>query len=129
MLGLSLTQPGLSYSAMHTKCKAESIYVAELDVHFPELKLGQTLEFAAGARSTTSASAKEARDVSRWVASMFNLGDAFETPMGNDMIRGVSGGEKKRATIAEAFMGGSQVQCWDNSTRGEQFHHSIEDID
>ncbi len=38
--------------------------------------------------------------------------------MGDDMIRGASGGEKKRASIVEAFIGGSRIQCWDNSTRG-----------
>jgi ABC-type multidrug transport system ATPase subunit len=34
------------------------------------------------------------------------------------MIRGLSGGEKRRTSIAEAFVGGAQFQCWDNSTRG-----------
>lgn len=38
--------------------------------------------------------------------------------MGNDFIRGVSGGERKRVSIAEAAIGGSPLQCWDNSTRG-----------
>jgi len=30
----------------------------------------------------------------------------------------VSGGERKRVSIAEAALGGSPLQCWDNSTRG-----------
>lgn len=34
------------------------------------------------------------------------------------LVRGVSGGERKRASIAEAALGGSPLQCWDNSTRG-----------
>lgn len=38
--------------------------------------------------------------------------------VGNDFIRGVSGGERKRVSIAEAALGGSPLQCWDNSTRG-----------
>ncbi|KAF2475215.1 ABC drug exporter AbcA [Lindgomyces ingoldianus] len=114
----NLNYEGLSYSELHGQCKAESVYVAELDVHFPELTLGQTLAFAASARSKRSNASNYVQDSSQWVASMFNLKDAFNTPMGNDMIRGVSGGEKKRASIAEAFMGGSQIQCWDNSTRG-----------
>jgi ABC-type multidrug transport system ATPase subunit len=33
-------------------------------------------------------------------------------------VRGVSGGERKRVSIAEAALGGSPLQCWDNSTRG-----------
>ena len=108
---------GLSYTQMHAQSKAESVYVAELDVHFPELKLGQTLAFAAGAR-TKSNTSESAREASQWIASTFGLQDAFDTKVGNDMIRGISGGEKKRVSIAEGFMSGARVQCWDNSTRG-----------
>ena len=42
----------------------------------------------------------------------------FDTRVGNDFVRGVSGGERKRVSIAEAALGGSPLQCWDNSTRG-----------
>ena len=42
----------------------------------------------------------------------------FNTKVGNDFVRGVSGGERKRVSIAEAALGGSPLQCWDNSTRG-----------
>ncbi|KAK8060980.1 hypothetical protein PG996_010910 [Apiospora saccharicola] len=38
--------------------------------------------------------------------------------MGNHQIRGVSGGETRRTSIAEALMSNAQFQCWDNSTRG-----------
>lgn len=34
------------------------------------------------------------------------------------MIRGLSGGEKRRTSLAEAFLADAQLQCWDNSTRG-----------
>jgi ATP-binding cassette subfamily G (WHITE) protein 2 (PDR) len=34
------------------------------------------------------------------------------------MIRGLSGGEKRRTSIAEVYISESQLQCWDNSTRG-----------
>lgn len=30
----------------------------------------------------------------------------------------ISGGERKRTSIAEALVGSSRLQCWDNSTRG-----------
>lgn len=38
--------------------------------------------------------------------------------MGNEYVRGVSGGERKRVSIAETLATKSTVQCWDNSTRG-----------
>ena len=33
-------------------------------------------------------------------------------------MRGISGGEKKRVSIAEALAARSLLGCWDNSTRG-----------
>ncbi|KAF2261903.1 putative ABC multidrug transporter [Lojkania enalia] len=107
---------GIPYSEMHRQCKNEAMYVAELDVHFPELTLGQTLGFAA--RASPFGHGSSATEDGKLVASMFNLEKALRTPVGNDMIKGLSGGEKKRTSIAEAFMGRSQLQCWDNSTRG-----------
>ncbi|KAI2472348.1 hypothetical protein F4781DRAFT_438557 [Annulohypoxylon bovei var. microspora] len=38
--------------------------------------------------------------------------------VGNAMLRGISGGEKRRASLAEVFVGSAQFQCWDNSTGG-----------
>ena len=37
---------------------------------------------------------------------------------GDEVVRGVSGGERKRVSIAEAALTGAKFQCWDNSTRG-----------
>jgi len=34
------------------------------------------------------------------------------------MVRGVSGGEKKRVSIGEALITKASCQCWDNSTKG-----------
>ena len=33
-------------------------------------------------------------------------------------MRGVSGGERKRVSIAEVALAGAPFGCWDNSTRG-----------
>ena len=40
------------------------------------------------------------------------------TVVGNAFVRGVSGGERKRVSIAETLATKSAVTCWDNSTRG-----------
>lgn len=50
--------------------------------------------------------------------AIFGLTQTLDTPVGNDFIRGVSGGERKRVSIAEVALSGSPLQCWDNSTRG-----------
>lgn len=38
--------------------------------------------------------------------------------VGNEFVRGVSGGERKRVSIAEMALAGSPLAAWDNSTRG-----------
>lgn len=41
---------GIPMETMHGDFRGECIYQAEVDVHFPQLTVGQTLEFAARAR-------------------------------------------------------------------------------
>lgn len=108
---------------MHNNFRGEAIYNAETDVHFPHLTVGQTLSFAAQARAprnrfpgiTREQHSDHMRDV---VMAVFGLSHTFNTKVGDDFVRGVSGGERKRVSIAEASLGGSPLQCWDNSTRG-----------
>ncbi|CAE6441888.1 unnamed protein product [Rhizoctonia solani] len=52
------------------------------------------------------------------LATVFGLRHTFNTPVGNEAIRGVSGGEKKRVSIAEMMASRVRIGCWDNSTRG-----------
>jgi ATP-binding cassette subfamily G (WHITE) protein 2 (SNQ2) len=49
---------------------------------------------------------------------VFGLRHTFNTKVGNDYVRGVSGGERKRVSIAEALAARGTVYCWDNATRG-----------
>ncbi|KAK6891692.1 Multidrug resistance protein CDR1 [Candida tropicalis] len=48
----------------------------------------------------------------------YGLSHTRNTNVGNDFVRGVSGGERKRVSIAEVSLSGANVQCWDNATRG-----------
>ncbi|GMF49935.1 unnamed protein product [[Candida] boidinii] len=50
--------------------------------------------------------------------SMFGLMHTRNTKVGDDFVRGVSGGERKRVSITEAALCCSRIQCWDNATRG-----------
>jgi ABC-type multidrug transport system ATPase subunit len=108
---------------MQSSFRGELIYQAETDVHFPRLTVGQTLMLAALARTpknrmpgvTRQRYAEHLRDV---VLAVFGLSHTLETKIGNDFIRGVSGGERKRVSIAEVILTQASLQCWDNSTRG-----------
>ncbi|GME95536.1 unnamed protein product [Ambrosiozyma monospora] len=48
----------------------------------------------------------------------YGLSHTYNTKVGNQYIRGVSGGERKRVSLAEVSLCGSNIQCWDNATRG-----------
>lgn len=116
---------------MHFRHRGEAIYTAEVDVHFPMLTVGDTLTFAARARQPRQLPlglkkddfANHLRDV---VMAMFGISHTINTCVGNEYIRGVSGGERKRVTISEAILSGAPLQCWDNSTRGLDSANAIE---
>ncbi|CAI7660583.1 unnamed protein product [Penicillium manginii] len=122
---------GISDKKMRDQFRGEAIYTAETDVHFPQLTVGDTLKFAALARTprnrlpdvTREQHAQHMRDV---VMAMLGLSHTINTRVGNDFVRGVSGGERKRVSIAEATLCGSPLQCWDNSTRGLDSANALE---
>ncbi|KAM6506713.1 Multidrug resistance protein [Fusarium solani] len=126
-----LNYQGLGPKEMFTAHRGEAIYTAEVDVHFPMLTVGETLTFASRARQprhlpegvTASSYTDHLRDV---VMAMFGISHTKNTRVGNEYVRGVSGGERKRVTISEAALSGAPLQCWDNSTRGLDSANAIE---
>ncbi|KAJ5082688.1 ABC multidrug transporter C [Penicillium argentinense] len=127
----TMNYQGISDKKMKNQFRGEAIYTAETDVHFPQLSVGDTLKFAALARTprnrlpdvTREQHAEHMRDV---VMAMLGLSHTINTRVGNDFVRGVSGGERKRVSIAEATLCGSPLQCWDNSTRGLDSANALE---
>jgi ATP-binding cassette subfamily G (WHITE) protein 2 (PDR) len=116
---------------MQKNYRGEAIYTAEVDVHFPAMTVGETLYFAALARRPRNIPggvskeeyARHQRDV---IMAMYGISHTINTRVGNDFIRGVSGGERKRVTIAEASLSRAPLQAWDNSTRGLDSANAIE---
>ena len=108
---------------MHKNFRGEVIYQAETETHFPQMTAGDTLYFAARARAPVNRFPGVSRDqyavyMRDAVMAMLGLSHTVNTMVGNEYIRGVSGGERKRVSIAETTLTGSPLQCWDNSTRG-----------
>ncbi|KAJ5995548.1 hypothetical protein N7481_002525 [Penicillium waksmanii] len=126
-----LNYQGISAPMIQKQFRGEAIFSAENDVHFPQLTVGETLTFAAMARTPRTRFptlprkqyADHLRDV---VMTMLGLRHTFNTRVGNDFVRGVSGGERKRVSIAEAILSGAPLQCWDNSTRGLDSANALE---
>ncbi|KAK2775830.1 hypothetical protein FQN53_002962 [Emmonsiellopsis sp. PD_33] len=128
--GSSINYQGIPPEKMSTQFRGEAIYTAEVDAHFPMLSVGDTLYFAAMARTPYTLPrgiqrqdyARHLRDV---IMAMFGISHTVNTQVGDQFVRGVSGGERKRVTIAEAALSYAPLQCWDNSTRGLDSSNSL----
>ncbi|KAI1612321.1 ABC multidrug transporter [Exophiala viscosa] len=118
-----ITYDGISQAAFIKNFKGRAVYSAENDEHFPHLTVGQTLSFAAIAetpRTRVQGVDRESHAIHmvEVMLRIFGLTHTRNTKVGNDTIRGVSGGERKRVSIAEMALARSSVAAWDNSTRG-----------
>ncbi|KAJ5717004.1 hypothetical protein N7488_002650 [Penicillium malachiteum] len=114
---------GIPMEKMHKEFKGEVLYNQEVDKHFPHLTVGQTLEFAAAARTPENrlcgiSRTQFAKKITQVAMAVLGLSHTYNTKVGDDYIRGVSGGERKRVSIAEMALSGAPVGAWDNSTRG-----------
>ncbi|KAH8118882.1 ABC-2 type transporter-domain-containing protein [Phellopilus nigrolimitatus] len=120
----------LHYSAFTPKqvykhFRGDVIYCPEDDVHFPTLTVQETLSFAArtrmprrDARLAGCSRAEFVDSITGTLSTVFGLRHVRHTKVGNAAIRGVSGGERKRVSIAEALASRAKLGAWDNSTRG-----------
>ncbi len=81
----------------------------EEDLHFPNLKVSETLDFAAETKlpKTLPGHHKDkhgyVRDTRNRITTDLAIGHAKDTLVGNEFVRGVSGGERKRVSLAEVL--------------------------
>ncbi|CAN3356086.1 pleiotropic ABC efflux transporter of multiple drugs Cdr1p [Diutina catenulata] len=118
-----ISYDGISPKLIQHHFRGEVIYSAETDVHFPHLTVGDTLEFAARMRTPENRPEGVTREMyAKHMAAVYmatyGLSHTRNTNVGSDFVQGVSGGERKRVSIAEASLSGANIQCWDNATRG-----------
>ncbi|CCE65639.1 hypothetical protein TPHA_0M00640 [Tetrapisispora phaffii CBS 4417] len=118
-----ISYDGIPQEEMMKKFKSDVIYNGELDVHFPYLTVKQTLDFAIACKIPAKRVDNVPKEdyiaaVRDLYATIFGLRHTYQTFVGNDFVRGVSGGERKRVSIAEALAARGTVYCWDNATRG-----------
>ncbi|KAK6202856.1 ABC-2 type transporter-domain-containing protein [Scheffersomyces amazonensis] len=114
---------GIPQKEMMKSFKSDIIYNPELDVHFPHLTVEETLKFAIACKTPNVRIKGVSREqfinsLMEILATVFGLRHTYKTKVGNDFIRGVSGGERKRVSIAEALACRGSIYCWDNATRG-----------
>ncbi|TQS35553.1 hypothetical protein Golomagni_04026 [Golovinomyces magnicellulatus] len=106
-----------------SKYRGETVYNQEDDIHHPTLTVGQTLGFAIDLKTPSKRPAGISRalfkeEMISTLLKMFNIEHTRDTIVGGPFMRGVSGGERKRVSIAEMITTAATICAWDNSTRG-----------
>ncbi|KAI8140090.1 ABC-2 type transporter-domain-containing protein [Fennellomyces sp. T-0311] len=114
---------GIDHKTFSSRYRGQVVYNHEEDQHYPSLTLKQTLQFALRTKTPGNRLPQETRKefvdkIIYLLGNMLGLLKKMDTLVGNTWIRGLSGGERKRLSIAEIMITQSAINCWDCSTRG-----------
>ncbi|KAI0884704.1 ABC-2 type transporter [Annulohypoxylon maeteangense] len=128
-----VTYGGTDAKRMAKDFRGEIIYNPEDDLHYATLSVKHTLTFALRTRTPGKESRMEGesredyvREFLRVAAKLLWIEHTMDTKVGNEYVRGVSGGERKRVSIAEALITRASVQGWDNSSKGLDASTAVE---
>ncbi|KAL2857058.1 ABC-2 type transporter-domain-containing protein [Aspergillus pseudoustus] len=106
------------------KYRGQIIMNSEEEVFFPTLRVDQTMTFATRANvpahlpTGVESSAEYHTGQKEFLLTAMGISHTANTKVGNEYVRGVSGGERKRVSIVECLASRGSIYCWDNSTRG-----------
>lgn len=95
-----------------------SAYVMQDDVLFSNLTVRETFEFASRMRLPAEVSIDTKNALVTQIISELGLTKAQNTKIGNEFIRGVSGGERKRTNIGIELLSGASLIFLDEPTSG-----------
>jgi ABC-type multidrug transport system ATPase subunit len=95
----------------HRRSHCSIGYCQSYDLHIGELTVYQNLFYSCQLRSSTSEplTTEQIDEKCQFVASIVGLDSAFDTMVGNILIKGISGGQKKLLSIATELLGNPQV--------------------
>lgn len=106
------------------KYRGQIVMNTEEELFFPTLTVGQTMDFATRLKipaklpSGVNSTDEYRQEVKDFLLESMGITHTGSTKVGNEYVRGVSGGERKRVSIIECLATRGSVFCWDNSTRG-----------
>ncbi|KAL8830078.1 MAG: hypothetical protein Q9170_005903 [Blastenia crenularia] len=104
--------------------RGQIVMNTEEELFFPTLTVGQTMDFATRMKvpyhkfSDQPSDKDFAQEYRDFLLKSMGITHTYDTKVGNEFVRGVSGGERKRVSIIETLATRGSVFCWDNSTRG-----------
>ncbi|MCJ1295273.1 hypothetical protein MMC34_006835 [Xylographa carneopallida] len=111
MYGGSIPSEDVIRSVASYVCQDDDALLATLTVR-------ETLHFAAGLRLPTWMSKAEKKRRAEEVLVKLGLRDCANNLVGNDLIKGISGGEKRRVTIAIQVLTDPRILLLDEPTSG-----------
>jgi ABC-type multidrug transport system ATPase subunit len=88
------------------------------DALLPSLTVRETLRFSAGLRLPSHMSKEEKNRRAEEVLLKIGLKDCADNLIGSELVKGISGGEKRRATIAVQILTDPRVLILDEPTSG-----------
>ncbi|KAL8765940.1 MAG: hypothetical protein Q9209_007137 [Squamulea sp. 1 TL-2023] len=104
--------------------RGQIVMNTEEELFFPTLTVKQTMDFATRMKVPYHTFSDQHRhkdfqqEYRDFLLKSMGITHTSDTKVGNEFIRGVSGGERKRVSIIETLATRGSVFCWDNSTRG-----------
>lgn len=135
-LGYAEVGGSVSYGSMNAteaeQYRGQIVMNTEDEIFFPTLTVGQTIDFATKMKvpSHLPSSMRNDREFQQeqrdFLLKSMGISHTDGTRVGNEFIRGVSGGERKRLSIIETLATRASVFCWDNSTRGLDASNALE---
>ncbi|KAJ8660040.1 hypothetical protein O0I10_004267 [Lichtheimia ornata] len=122
-VGGEVTYGGIDYKTFSKHYRGQVVYNEEEDQHYPTLTTKQTLQFALRTKTPGTRLPDETKrdfvdKIIYLLGNMLGLTKQMDTVVGNAFVRGLSGGERKRLSIAEVMTTRSTITCFDCSTRG-----------
>lgn len=104
-----------NHTNIHT---IRSAYVTQSDILLPTLTARETLQYAADLRLPPPSTAADRTRIVDEVIRELGLHEAAETRVGNNIHRGLSGGEKRRVSIGVQMLANPSVLFLDEPTTG-----------
>ncbi|KAL4982975.1 P-loop containing nucleoside triphosphate hydrolase protein [Aspergillus falconensis] len=104
--------------------RGQIIMNTEEEIFFPALSVGDTIDFATRLKvpfhlpPDIKNEEEYAQIYKGFLLKSLGITHTKDTKVGDEFIRGVSGGERKRVSILECLATRGSVFSWDNSTRG-----------
>ncbi len=108
--------------------KRLSGYVDQEDIHLPCLTVRETLEFSASIRLPESVGEAQKQARVDQVLKQLGLSHVADSRVGDSLNRGISGGEKKRLSIAVELVTNPSILFIDEATSGLDSYNALQVI-